>query len=142
MNPSTESKNHQNNNHYILGKNISKQGQSHHYQELYILVTEEILLAQALLTNPVLDDIANFEYIIYHIGTDSSGLPDPLWFKCPKATIIPKVIATDKNNKEFKLPYLWYALSNGEPVILRTTERDRPMYEGNLAALLACSVPL
>ena len=116
MDPSTKPKNHQDNDYCILGRNISEHRQSHHYWEPYICVTEEILLAWALLTNPVLDNIANLGYITYHIGTDSTGLPDPPWFKHPDTATIPKVIATDKNNREFKLSYLCYCLSDEEPV--------------------------
>ena len=75
------------------------------------------------------------------MGTDSAGLPDPPWFKHPDTTTIPKVIATDKNNREFELSYLRYCLSNGEPVILGTTECDGPVYEGDLATLSAHGVP-
>ena len=140
VDPPAKSKDHQNNNYHILGRNISKWGQSHHYRELYICVTEEVLLAWALLTNPVLDNIANLGYITYHMGTNSSGPSDPPWFKRPDSTTILRVIITDENNQEFKLSYLRYCLSNGEPVILGTTERDGPVYEGNLAALPARGV--
>jgi hypothetical protein len=98
-------------------------------------------LARALLTNPVLDDIADLGYITYHMGTNSDGPPDPPWFPRPNINTIPKVIAIDENGKEFELPYLRYALSNGEPVILGTTGRDGPVYEGDIAALPAKGVP-
>ena len=141
MDPPAKPKDHQDNNYHILGRNISERGQSHHYREPHICVTEEILLARALLTNPVLDDIADLEYITYHIGTDSIGPPNPPWFKRPNSSSILKVIATDENNQEFELPYLQYCLSDGKPVILETTKQDGPVYEGDLAALPACGVP-
>jgi Chromo (CHRromatin Organisation MOdifier) domain len=141
VDPPTKPKDHQDNNYRILGRNISKRGQSHHYREPHICITENILLVRALLTNPVLDNIADLGYITYHMGTDFDGPPDPPWFPHPNIDTIPKVITIDENGKEFELPYLRYALSDGEPVILGTTGRDGPVYEGDIAALPAKGVP-
>ena len=75
------------------------------------------------------------------MGTDSAGPPDPPWFRRPDSSTIPRVIATDENNREFELPYLRYCLSDGEPVVLGTTEQDGPVYEGDLAVLPARGIP-
>ena len=141
MDPPVKPKDYQNNHNRVRGRLISELGPAHHYREPNIRVTEDVLLARVLLTNPVLDDIADLGHITYHMGTDSSGPPDPPWFRRPDPSMIPRVIATDENNQEFELPYLRYCLSDGEPVVLGTTERDGPVYEGDLAALPARDVP-
>jgi hypothetical protein len=103
VDPPAKPKDHQDNHNRIRGRNISKLGLAHHYREPYIRVTEDVLLARVLLTNPVLDDIADLGHITYHMGTDSAGPPDPPWFKRPDSSTIPQVVATDENGKEFEL---------------------------------------
>ena len=44
VDPPAKPKDHQDNDNRILGRNISERGQSHHYREPNIRVTEEILL--------------------------------------------------------------------------------------------------
>src|SRR5712675_2048744 len=67
-----------------------------------------------------------------------SGLPpNPPWFKRTKAPLGPILEAKDANGRPFELPYLRFALTDDEPVVLGTTEQDTPVYVGEIKALLA-----
>src|SRR5712672_4401770 len=65
-----------------------------------------------------------------------TGLPpNPPWFKRTKAPLGPILEAKNANGRPFKLPYLRFALTDDEPVVLGTTERDAPVYVGEVKAM-------
>src|SRR5712675_226859 len=67
-----------------------------------------------------------------------SGLPpNPPWFKRTKAPLGPILEAKDAHGRPFELPYLRFALTDDEPVVLGTTERDAPVYVGEIKAMPA-----
>src|SRR5712672_1935446 len=64
-----------------------------------------------------------------------TGLPpNPPWFKRTKAPLVPLLEAKDANGRPFELPYLRFALTDDEPVVLGTTERDALVYVGEIKA--------
>src|SRR5712675_832902 len=71
-----------------------------------------------------------------------SGLPpNPPWFKRTKAPLGPILEAKDANGRPFELPYLCFALTDDEPVVLGTTEWDAPVYVGEIKAMPAPPPP-
>ena len=50
-------------------------------------VTEKALVSTVLLSNPILDNIKDLGYPIFHMGTESSNPPDLPWF--PRPTVMP-----------------------------------------------------
>jgi hypothetical protein len=93
------------------------------------------------LKKPILNEIEDFGYPEFHMDLPTGLPPNPPWFKRPEILFIPKLEAEDENGQTFELPYLRFALSNDKPVILGTTERDAPVYQGEIKAMPAPHAP-
>ena len=73
----------------LPGRALSKQRPAYQSRRPDPRVTEEALVSTVLLNNPILDDIENLCYPIFHMGTESSNLPDLPWFPRPDAPFVP-----------------------------------------------------
>ena len=61
-------------------------------------VTEEALVLTVLLNNPILDDVKDLGYPIFHMGTESSNPPDPPWFLVLMPLLCPDSCPSIKTN--------------------------------------------
>ena len=73
----------------LPGRALSEQRPTHRSRRPDLRVTEEALVSTVLLNNPILDDIEDLGYLIFHMGTESSNLPDLPWFLHPDAPFVP-----------------------------------------------------
>ena len=90
----------------LPGRAIPKQRPTYRSQRPDPCVTEEALVSTVLLNNPMLDDIEDLGYPIFHMGTESSNPPDPPWFPRPDAPLMPRLVSSDENGQPIDLPYL------------------------------------
>jgi hypothetical protein len=99
------------------------------------------MVSDFLLRKPILNEIEDFGYPEFHMDLPSGLLSNSPWFKRTKAPLVPILEAKDANGRLFKLPYLRFALTDDEPVVLRTTNRDAPVYVGEIKAMPAPPSP-
>jgi len=125
----------------LLGRVVSERRPIHCNRNPNPRLTEEAVVSEYLLKKPILNEIEDFGYPEFHMDLPTGLPPNPPWFKRPEIPFIPKLEAEDENGRTFELPYLRFALSNDEPVILGTTERDAPVYQGEIKAMPAPHAP-
>ena len=75
------------------------------------------------------------------MGTDSDNSLDPPWFPRPDMPFVPGLVALDKNRDPVDLPYLWYALTDDEPVLLGAQGHDQTVHHAELVAMPAPPPP-
>jgi hypothetical protein len=77
---------------------------------------------------------------VLHMAGTAGGLPGPPWFRHPTTPFIPP-FHYDDGGQQVNLPYIQYALLDGEPMVLGTTGLDAPIYGEKLFALAAPPPP-
>jgi len=125
----------------LPGRIISKRRPIHRNRDPNPRLTEEAVVSEYLLKKLILNEIEDFGYPEFHMDLPTGLPPNPPWFKRPEVPFIPKLEAEDENGRTFELPYLRFALSDDEPVMLGTTERDAPVYRGEIKAVPAPHIP-
>src|SRR5882762_5438526 len=121
----------------LLGRVISERRPIHHNRKPNTRLPEEAGVSDFLLRKPILNEIEDFGYPEFHMDLPTGLPPNPPWFKRTKAPLVPILEAKDAHGRLFELPYLRFALTDDEPVILGTTERDAPVYLGEIKAMPA-----
>jgi hypothetical protein len=72
----------------------------------------------------------------------SEQVPDPPWFLKPQLPNMPAITTVNQHGQTIKLPYMWYALMDKEPMLLGTDRKDREVYREYLQAIPMPSMQL
>ena len=83
----------------VPGNPLSERRPAYRSQRPDPHVTEEALVSTVLLNNPILDNIKDLGYPIFHMGTESSNLPDLPWFPRPDAPFLPQLVSFNENRQ-------------------------------------------